>query len=212
MDSYIVGNCRALSHVIPGTPLGYNARLGLFCRAGDTVVLINVPDAQSAIFQRNTIYSNNHVALEIEYPGSPSSDAAIKYDDNIFIGFPHSDGQYPSPIYSNTDLKMFTNPGASFSHNVTYHAKSSWKCPATRLHEIDGSCSDPHLKDESWHAYGYGDNSRTQETEKSFVGSDPKPSDKTSNSSIAIKSVGVAALVTGVWGGLRYLRTRAAKA
>jgi hypothetical protein len=211
-DSYIVGNCRAMSHTIPGSPSGYNARLDLFCRAGDTAILINVPDAQPAVFQRNTIYSDNHVGLEIEYPGNPSSEAAIKYDDNIFIGFPNSDGQYPSPIYSNTDLKMFTNAGASFSHNVTYHAKSDWKCPATHLHEVGGSCSDPHLKDESWHTYGYGDDSRSSETGKSFLRSEPKPSEKNSNSSIAIKSVGAAALATGIWGGLRYLRARAAKA
>ena len=76
-----------MSNAIPGTPARYNARLDLFCRAGDTAILINVPDAQPAVFQRNVLYSNNHVALEVEYPGEPTSNAAIQYDDNIFIGF-----------------------------------------------------------------------------------------------------------------------------
>jgi len=156
-DSLIVGNCRAMSNDIPGTPPHYNARLDLFCRAGDSAILINVPDAQPAIFQRNVIYSNNALALEVEYPGNPTPNAAIKYDNNIFIGFRNSRGQYPQPIYSNTDLRMFTNPGSSFSHNVTYHANSGWKCPATSLHETYGSCDDPHLKDETWHPYGYVD-------------------------------------------------------
>ncbi len=210
-DSYIVGNCRAMSHAIPGTPVAYNARLGLFCRAADTAVLINVPDGQPAIFERNTIYSNNHVALEVEYPSDPTPNAAIRYDGNIFIGFPNSDGQYPSPIYSNTNLKMFTNPGASFSHNVTYHAKSGWKCPSTRLHEVDGSCGDPHLKDESWHAYGFGDDSRTQPIDRSLQNGGSKLSDENFHSSVAMRCVGAVALVAGLWGGLRYLRGRSTR-
>jgi len=210
-DSYIVGNCRAMSNAIPGTPPRYNARLDLFCRAGDTAVLINVPDAQPAIFQRNVLYSDNHVALEIEYPGDPTSNAAIRYDDNIFIGFPNSDGENPSPIYSNTDLKMFTNPGASFSNNVTYHAKSSWRCPSTRLHEVAGSCGDPHLKDETWHAYGYGDDSPGKVTNKSSLPSEPSRPRGTSYTSITMETISAALLVTGVWGGFRYLRDRATK-
>ncbi len=153
----IVGNCRAMSHAIPGTPPRFNANLGLFCRAGDTAVLMNVSDKQPAVFQNNVIYSNNQVALEVEYPGDPSNAAAIKYDNNIFIGFPGYQGQYPSPIYSNSDLKMFTHAGSSFNKNVTYHARSNWRCPASALHETNGSCGDPHLKDESWHEYGHGD-------------------------------------------------------
>jgi hypothetical protein len=210
-DSYIIGNCRAMSSAIPGTPSGFNARLGLYCRAGDTAILINVPDAQPAIFERNTIYSNNRVALEIEYPGDPTSNAAIRYDNNIFIGFKNPDGELPSPIYSNTDLKMFTNRGASFNHNVTYHAKSNWTCPATRLKETEAICTDPHLKDESWHAYGYGDDARTPETERIVPEKAPKAAGSVPVSSIAIKSVGAVAIVTGLWGGWRYLRGRGAR-
>jgi hypothetical protein len=212
IGNVIVGNCAAMSKPIPGTPPGYNAQLDLFCRAGDTAVLINVPDSQPAIFQGNVIYSNNHVALEVEYPGNPSPNAAIKYDNNIFIGFPNSEGQNATPIYSNTDLKMFTNPGASFNNNTTYHAKSNWKCPATGLHETAGSCSDPHLKDETWHAYGYGDVSPVKATDKSSLQTESIHSQGISYSSVAMKSFGAAVLVTGVWRGFRYLRDRGTKA
>jgi hypothetical protein len=208
IGNLIVGNCRAMSNDIPGTPSGYNAKLDLFCRAGDTAILINVPDSQPAIFQHNIIYSNNHVALEVEYPGSPSSTAAIKYDNNIFIGFPNSEGQNATPIYSNSDLKMFTHAGSSFNGNTTYHGKSNWKCPATWLHETSGSCSDPHLKDETWHPYGHGDASPTEATGKSSSQAEPERPSGISYNSVAIKGLGAAVLVTGMWRGLRYLRDR----
>ena len=206
-DSYIVSNCRAMSHAIPGTPPRYNANLDLFCRAGDTGVLIEVPDAQPAVYQHNILYSNGHVGLEVEYPGDHSSvGGAIKYDNNIFIGFPNSEGDYASPIYSNTDLKMFTNPGSSFSHNITYHAKRDWKCPATWLHEVAGSCDDPHLKDETWHSYGFGDPTPTQPFAADPPQDEPGKASGISSASIAMKSLGVAILATGVWTGLRFLR------
>jgi hypothetical protein len=211
-DSYIVGNCKAMSKAIPGTPTGYNAQLDLFCRAGDTAVLINVPDAQPAIFQRNIIYSDNQVGLEIEYPGEPSPGATIKYDDNIFVGFPNSEGQYPTPIYSNTNLKMFTNTGASFSHNVTYHARSNWRCPATSLHEVGGSCGDPHLTDETWHEYGHGEFTPIQAKEKSTAQAEPHSPNGGSYGSIVMKSFGAAVLMTGMWRGWRYMRGRGTKA
>jgi hypothetical protein len=207
-DNVIVGNCSAMSNAIPGTPAKYNAHLSLFCRAGDTAILINVPDTQPAIFQNNIIYSNNHVALEVEYPGEPSTTAAIKYDNNIFIGFPNSDGENATPIYSNSDLKMFTHSGASFSHNTTFHGKGNWKCPATSLHESAGSCSDPHLKDETWHPYGHGDFGRVDGPQPKSTQIEPEQPDKTSYMSVAVKSIGAVVIGAGAWIGLRYLRSR----
>jgi hypothetical protein len=218
-DNMIVGNCSAMSHAIPGTPAGYNTHLSTFCRAGDTAVLINVPNSQPAIFQNNIIYSANHVALEVEYPGDPSSSAAIKYDNNIFIGFPDSEGKNPSPIYSNADLKMFTNPGGSFKNNVTYHPRSNWRCPATSLHEVGGSCGDPHLKDETWHPFGYGDFSRTAGAHTDGAHTDgasaepmqvePEQPKRSSHVSVAVKSIGAAIVIVGAWKGTQYLRSRA---
>jgi hypothetical protein len=184
-------------------------------------VIINVSPTTSAVYQYNTVYSAGTIALEVEYvdPGKETGTETIKYDHNIFVGFPSGEREYPTPIYSNTDLKMFTNPGASFSNNVTYHPRSNWKCPATLLHEVAGSCSNPHLKDETWHAYGYGDVSPVKATEKSLLESGPKSSSEDeqdrilggSHASIVVKSVGVAILVTSVWGGLRYFLGRETK-
>ncbi len=208
----IVGNCLAMSKPIPGTPADYNTHLDLFCRAGNTAILINVPDSQPAIFQNNIMYSNNQIALEVEYPGDPSSVATIKYDNNIFIGFPNAEGRLPTPIYSNSDLKMFTHPGASFSNNVTYHANPAWKCPATSLHEVNGSCADPHLKDMTWHSYGHGDASRMAGAHSEVVPVEPELPQKSSHVSVAAKSIGVVVLGAGAWMGLRYLRSRGTNA
>jgi hypothetical protein len=207
----IVGNCRAMSAAIPGTPSGYNAHLDLFCRAGDTAIFVNVSETQAAIFQRNTIYSANRIALEVEYQTDSSPKAVIKYDNNVFLGFPNSDGELPTPIYSNTDLKMFTNPGASFSNNTTYRAKSNWQCPATRLREVGGSCSDPHLKDEIWHPYGYGDYSPSKAVDKGTRQTEPKGSRATSYASVAIVTFSATILGTGLWRGFRYLLDRGTK-
>jgi len=154
------------------------------------------------------MYSNNKVGLEIEYPGDPSPKAAINYDENIFIGFKNRDGEYPDPIYSNTDLKMFTNPGSSFDHNTTYRAKRGWECPAKSLHETDGNCGDPHLKDETWHPYGFGDAAGT------FRGADKQSDDHTScrrispTSFVAFGSLGVTIVAGGVWCGMKCIRGR----
>ncbi|WP_353069584.1 hypothetical protein RBB75_03810 [Tunturibacter empetritectus] len=209
--NYVVGNCDAMSHPIPGTPPAYNANLSLFCRAGDTAILIKTIEDRPAIFQHNVIYSNNHVALEVEYEGDrPSPRHALKYDDNIFVGFHNSEGHYPSPIYGETDLKMLTNPGASFNNNVTYHPKGDWKCPATELHETGGSCSNPHLKDETWHPFGYGDVLPIKAVDKSSLPPAPEPH-AALHASTLIESLGAAVLVTGAWQAWRYLRDRATK-
>jgi len=206
----IMGNCGAMSEAIPGFPPGFNARLSPFCRAGNVTVLVNVLPSTTAIYQYNTMYSNGSIGLEVEYAETPTGTETMRYDHNIFVGFPGSDGRKPTPIYSNTNLKMFTNPGASFSHNITYHSRDNWKCPAAELHEVAGSCGNPHLKDETWPRYGYADVSPTSATGQVASPAKPSGSSHSSRASVVATSAGVAILVTGLWGGVRYLAGRGA--
>ena len=155
-NSVIVGNCEAMSQAIPGTPSGYNANLDLFCRAGNTAVVVNTTPGDPAIFQDNTLYSGGYIGLEVEYAtADQGSTNTLKYNNNIFVGFYNSNhGQNSTPIYSNTDLKMLTNPGASWTNNDYYGYGSSWTCPATGESAV--LCVSPDLTDMTYHTYGYG--------------------------------------------------------
>jgi hypothetical protein len=219
-DNVIVGNCDAMKYDIPGTPPDFNKKLDLFCRAGDTAVVIFVPQLDPpvpAIYQRNIMYSANQVGLEVEYPNGPTSNAVMKYDHNIFVGFRGYENRYPSPIYSNSDLNFFLHKGASFDGNITYRPRDNWKCPATELRETNGSCSDPHLPDETWHKYGYPKlgppavqpGAGTPAGPKGGTGEQSMGSmPGVSRPVVAMSLIGAAAVATGTWLLVRNLRSQ----
>ena len=167
-DNRIVANCNALRQDIPGTPPGYNKHLSDFCRAADSGIAIEVNNLSPLRFERNTLYSANATAIELEC-GIPPCGAAAKiiFAHNITIGFLNDpahgytgggQGENPNPIYNGTDTHPFSNAGSVYADNVTFHPSSSWHCPAKG--EQRAICGDPQLVDESWHNYGYGDMDR----------------------------------------------------
>ncbi len=164
-NNLLVGNCNALRMPIPGTPTGYNSRLSDFCRAADTAVLVKVQDSLPTYFQFNTLYSANATGLEIDCNGTCSGLSTIAYENNVFVGFMNDanhgypkggSGSFANPIYLSV-AGLFAHSGSVFGHNVTYHPKSNWTCPAIGHNETDAVCGDPQLNDETWHLYGYGD-------------------------------------------------------
>jgi hypothetical protein len=152
-NSVIVGNCGALLSM-PGTPAGFNTNLDDYCRAGDTAVVLMISPTNPVVFQDNTMYSDGLVGFEVEYFSTPTGTETAKFNNNIFVGFLNYNHVYPSPIYSNTDLNMFTNPGASFSNNLTYHGKYGLPCPLPG--ETASLCTDPGLVDETYYPSGIG--------------------------------------------------------
>jgi hypothetical protein len=165
-NSVINGNCSAMS---PGniihsfTSTAFNV-LNTQCRGGSTAVLINVTPGDPATFQGNTIYSEGSIGLEVEYAlGSPDPANRLKYNDNVFMGFYNGGNQAnPTPIYSNTDLNMLTNPGASWTNNSYLGYRNNWACPHPG--ESKAVCTDPGLVDETYHAIGYGNMAPTSST------------------------------------------------
>jgi hypothetical protein len=174
-NSLIVGNCNALRQAIPGTPAGYNSGLTDFCRAADTAIVLSVNDASTSKFENNTLFSANATGLDIQTALTcTTTTCLIDFDNNIFVGFLNNTadgypsggtGNYANPIYLNDTggALAFGNAGSSFSNNITHHAKSNWICPATWLNEKNALCRDPHLVDETWHVYGYGNMARTSD-------------------------------------------------
>jgi hypothetical protein len=144
------------TQAIPGTPTGFGSRLQDPCRAGDTAVLINLTPGDPGVFQDNTIYEAGSIGLEVEYATSDIGPTnTLKYNNNVFVGFYNSSAQAnATTIYSNTDLNMLTNPGASWTNNATFGQRNNWACP--RAGESNAICSDPGLTDETYHTYGYG--------------------------------------------------------
>lgn len=156
-NNLIIGNCEAMStQAIPGTPTGFGSLLGDACRAGNTAILLNVAPGLPARYQYNTMFSEGSVGLEVEpEDGIDDPTNTILYNNNVFVGFFNADnGENPTPIYSNVDLSMFTNSGASWTHNATFGARSNWMCPATG--ESNAICTSPQLQDMTYHPYGYG--------------------------------------------------------
>jgi hypothetical protein len=167
-NNVIVGNCGAILQVIPGRPVPTQDSLGDTCRANNTAVVLYVIPGHPAAFQGNTLFSAGAIGLTVDYASSSNgvgsivdtgSTNTLLYNNNIFVGFsnvrdPGNGNPNPSPIYSDYDLKMLTNPGASWTNNATFGGKSNWTCPAAG--ESNAICTDPGLADETNHLYGYG--------------------------------------------------------
>jgi hypothetical protein len=158
-NSLIVGNCGAMSGVIPGTPTGYNTSLTDFCRAGNTAILMEFPPGTTSLFEFNTIYSGGNIALEIEpWDSGPAwaGTELFKYVNNTFLGFFNSGhGSNATPIFSNVSLAPLTFAGSSWTHNAELGgAGSGWTCPMTG--ESSQICGSPGLVDETYHAFGFG--------------------------------------------------------
>jgi hypothetical protein len=165
-NNVIATNCRAMAGTIPGTPSGYNSLLSDFCRAQDTGIVMTVGKGTTTTFSANTVYSAAATTFEVECDttaGACDGTSLMDFRDNIFLGFqnsptngyPSGASDYSNPIYIGTSLSglnPFTASGAHFSNNLTYHAKSTWTCPATG--ETGSVCADPLLADETWHLYG----------------------------------------------------------
>jgi hypothetical protein len=204
-NNIIFTNCNAMRQAIPGTPPGYNKRLSDFCRAADAGIVFTVSDGSTAVFSDNIIYSASATAIEVDVgQACETATCLVRQERNILIGFRNNaangytnggSGDYSNPLFVDTPaVRAYRNPGSTFDHNTTFVPKGNWQCPATRLHETNAYCSDPHLADESWPLYGFVDTKPTRPLP-------PKESGSTKNqarSTGAIwASVGVAVVATG---------------
>jgi hypothetical protein len=209
LHNVIFTNCNAMRQAIPGTPAGYNSRLGDFCRAADAGLVFTVNDGSTAIFSDNVVYSASATGIEVEVSDTcATATCLVRQQNNIFIGFRNSaadgypgggTGEYSNPLYVERALRAYRNPGSSFDHNTTFHASSSWRCPSRLLHETNAYCGDPHLKDETWHLYGYGDVTPAAKGAASKLPPVEKEEGSDHSAKVMLGSFGVLALATIGW-------------
>ncbi len=166
INNLFVGNCNALRQAIPGTPSGYNAKLGDFCRAADVPVVVSVSDGGlTTKYFINTLYTANNIGVEVTTNGTCTTTCHFQYENNIFLGFQNKaangypsggNGRFPTPIFFDSGTQILSLPGSSFSNNLTFNARDNWPCPQTSWNEQNAICTDPGLVDETFHLFGFG--------------------------------------------------------
>ncbi len=167
VNNLIVGNCRAMSRPIAGTPKDFNAHLSDFCRAGDQAVVLTVGRGSLTRFEHNTVYAAGTIAVDLEcdtYLGPCDATARLSLQNNIILGFQNGaatgnkdgDGRLPTAVYNNSQAHPFTNHGSVIRNNTVYHQRTTDPCPMGRF-DRGAVCGSPKLHDESFHADGYGD-------------------------------------------------------
>jgi hypothetical protein len=96
-NNFVIANCMRMSAAMNGTPAGFNAHLGDFCRAGDAVSF-NFRQGGSVLFANNTIITYAPVTLDIqcwdeqglEKPFSANTGCAnstLIFKNNIVLGY-----------------------------------------------------------------------------------------------------------------------------
>jgi hypothetical protein len=166
INNLLVGNCNALRQAIPGTPSGYNAKLGDFCRAADVPVVVSVSDGGlTTRYINNTLYTANNIGVEVTSNGPCTTTCHFQYENNIFLGFQNNaatgypsggNGRFPTPIFFDSGTQILSLPGSSFTNNLTFNPRDNWPCPQTSWNEQNAICADPGLVDETFHLFGFG--------------------------------------------------------
>ena len=111
-------------------------------------------DGSKTVFSDNVVYSASTTGIEVDVNGACKTPSClVQQQRNIFIGFKNDPAHgyvhggsddYSNPLYVDEAAPAYRNPGSSFDHNTTFHAKGNWKCPATELHERNAYCGDTH--------------------------------------------------------------------
>ena len=164
-DNQIVTNCNAMRQKIPGTPPGYNKKLSDFCRAADAGIAVTVNNDGTLVFDSNTIYSATITTIEVDCAVETcGSSAKVDFRNNVYLGFENSKAngyanggrdEDSNFVYIGPKDNPFKNQGSIISGNVAYYPNDPSKSLAEGM--TKAAHRNPHLVDETWHLYGYGD-------------------------------------------------------
>ena len=85
-NNEVVGDCARLSQPVAGTAAGYDAHLGDFCRARDTIAF-NVKQGTTVFFDNNTLISYSPTTLDVSCSDTSCSRATLEFRNNIVLGY-----------------------------------------------------------------------------------------------------------------------------
>ena len=145
-NNLAIGNCLRLSAPMTGQPSTYNANLGDFCRASDTIVP-SLGNNGTLLMANNTIVSYAPTIIDVECAAVGCGGSTFTFENNIVIGYDNpatytygGKAGGPAALYYNG----FT--GATVrSNNIFYGIGHNFNCPTGYPNEY---CTDPLLVNE----------------------------------------------------------------
>lgn len=85
VNNLVVANCMRLSQTMPGTPDGFNAHLGDFCRGNDAIT-IGIGAGGHVVMDNNTIVTYEPVSVDVECSQDNCSNSTLIFRNNILYG------------------------------------------------------------------------------------------------------------------------------
>ena len=85
LNNVAVGNCLRLSQPLPGTPAGYNAHLGDFCRANDAISF-NFRQGGTVLMVNNTFLNYSQTTFDIGCWDESCSRSVLAFRNNLVLG------------------------------------------------------------------------------------------------------------------------------
>ena len=139
-NNIVIGNCLRLSQKMPGTPDGFNAHLGDFCRAYDAISFSMRPSGNTEMIDNNTIVSYAPTTIDVGCFGDSCAASTIFFRNNIVLGYDTSTTYAiggkpggPGLIYSDKPIGKVVR-----ANNVLYGLRGL-RCVATEV------CKDPQF-------------------------------------------------------------------
>ena len=85
-NNIVVGNCFRLSAPMPGVPKSYNANLGDYCRADDTITF-SLGNNGNTLIDHNTVVSYAPTIFDIECGPAGCTNSTVTIRNNIVLGY-----------------------------------------------------------------------------------------------------------------------------
>lgn len=148
-NNEVVGNCVRMSQPMPGTPASYNAHLGDFCRARDTISF-DMQQGATVFFDNNSIVTTSPTLLDVTCDSDACSQSTLLFRNNIVLGYDDPATYSSGGKRGGAGGFFFDKPLGHFvrSNNVIFGLRSGG-CASSDLCKDPKFVGEPHLTRES---------------------------------------------------------------